>query len=141
MIIERLTAEHLHAIDLHEEQQEARRFWSADYERLLLTSPGYAAVDSGRVLLCGGVLDLYPDRRAGHVWSLTSRYASAHFLRLHRATRRFFETSGKRLLVATTYPGGTAGCRWLSALGFQFDHTEPNYDPLGREHAVYVRVQ
>jgi hypothetical protein len=141
MIIERLTAGHLREIELHDDQQDARQFWTAEYEQQLLAGDSWAVRHAGQILLCGGVLSLYEDTRIGHVWSLMSRHAGAQFLRLHRIVLRFFRSCGKSTLVATTAASSECGVRWLKALGFAFNHVEPAFDPAGRDHTVYVRAQ
>jgi hypothetical protein len=136
MIVEHFNIAHLDEIDLHERQAAARALWTPDYCSKLT---GYTVRIGGEIILCGGLLDLYGDRSVGHAWSLLSKKARPHFVRLHGAVERFFETSGKRVIVATTEGGDV--CRWLRLLRFRFDHIEPAYGPDGADHAVYVRVQ
>lgn len=94
---------------------------------------------NGEILMCGGVLDLYQDRRVGHLWSILSRSARPHFLIAHGAAARFIETTGKQWLIATCEIREGMSCRWLRTLGFEFDHTEDSFGPAATPHAVYVR--
>jgi hypothetical protein len=141
MTLEPFKLAHLLEIDVHEAQRDVLEYLKPDYAAKLVASNSMALRIDGRLVLCGGLVDLYENTTAAHAWTLLAKDTRPHFARIHGVVRRFLEISGKRVIVATTNVAEPLGCRWLRSLGFRFDHIEPLYDPAGHDHAVYVRMQ
>lgn len=142
MIVERFQLAHFDEIRVCDTQRDSfERYADDNYRRMIVNGYSLTVREAGRILICGGIVDLYEDRDVGHLWSLFAQGADRHMLRLHRIAQRLIEVSGKHLLVATTHEGYAPGCRWLAMLGFA-PHPEPlpDFAPDGSPQIAYTRT-
>lgn len=101
----------------------------------------YTAVSqSGRVLLCAGVAMFWPG--TGEAWAFFDPVCKREFLALHRAVKRFLETSPIRRIQAAVEVDFAAGHRWAKLLGFETEAALCKaYLPNGRDCVMYAKVR
>ena len=100
--------------------------------------PAVTVFDSGRVILCGGIVIQAPGR--GECWALMSAEAGRHLLWLTRAIERFTTMQEWQRLEASVEKGFRDGCRWVELLGFEFEGEMKAYGLNGETHLRYARI-
>lgn len=141
MIVEAFHVKHLDEMRVNAYQRASFDRYCNDDDRARMQT-GFARTVriDGKIMMVGGVLELYDDTSIGHLWSLLADGADQHALALHRCLLRLFQITGKRMLVATTECDYAYGCRWLGMLGFDRQaETLEAYGPDGADHYLYVR--
>lgn len=133
----------LERLALQEAQQDLREWLSAPGrgEELATGGPAWTGIIAGRVVGCAGIRPIWPGRATA--WALIGRIPPAEWVRVTakvRAELRDAHAAGHRRIEATVSVGFEAGCRWVGALGFQFEGIARAYDPYGNDHYLYARV-
>jgi len=113
---------------------------TAEHIRVLaMQKHSYTAVDNGRILACGGVIEHYPGR--GEAWAVLDATKPKDFLKVHNAAKRFFDMGLFARTEAVVEIGFEAGHRWLVLLGFKLEAPcMKHYGPDGRDYSLYART-
>jgi len=132
-----MTMEHVAAM-----QQDHRRigkYVQVEDFKLLLQYPAFAGISNDKVVGAAGMYDLGSGRWG--LWALFGSDAGEHMLAVHRAARRFLDIQDHRRIEATVECDFKNGHRWIRMLGFTCEAKRmKNYDPDGRDHALYARI-
>jgi hypothetical protein len=103
-----------------------------------LLGPALSAFDGERILICGGIQEIYPQH--GVVWGLLAQNAGRYMTAIHYGVSRFIGARAWRRLEASVEKGFAPGCRWLELLGFRFEGEMPAYGMRGETHLRYGRT-
>lgn len=132
-------AEHMRALRLQSAQLSSMGWAPADHAEMLEQFTAFTALDGDEVLVCAGVIELWPGR--GAAWAFMAENLGARMVAIHRAVRRYFATLDFRRLeaeVATDFPQGH---RWVRLLGFELETPRLRaYFPDGSDASMYVKV-
>ena len=91
------------------------------------------------ILACCGYIDMWPGRAL--CWTRIAFAATRHdMLWIHRQVAKFIEANPRRRLEMTVDAGFYAGFRWAELLGFDKEALLRAYDPSGRDHVGYCKV-
>lgn len=133
-------APHVELLDEQEQSKHLAGFISAADVRALKNDYAYTVVADGQVLLCGGVVPVWPGR--GHGWCYLSRDSGRHLVAITRAVRRFLDMVPFVRIEMTVDCSFDAGHRWAHMLGFRCEAERMTaYGPDDRDYALYARVK
>lgn len=132
-------AEHLAEIELQAAQQYVRHLLDIEAARAL-EGPQAWTVRAGRVLLCGGVTELWPGR--GLLWSYVAKDIKARMVGVTRVAQRFLDLCPYVRIEAYVDCEFAAGHRWMHLLGFSLEAPRMRKHGVdGRDEALYARVR
>lgn len=97
-----------------------------------------AAVEDGRVLAIGGIVEMWPDR--GSAWGLLTPGLARVMPVLHRVVWRVVDNSPLARIEAQVAVGHEAGQRWIHMLGFQHEGVMRAYWN-GQDYDLFARVK
>jgi hypothetical protein len=97
-----------------------------------------AAVQDGRVLAIGGIVEIWKDR--GSAWGLLSPNLAHAMPIIHRIVWRVIDTSPLARIEAQVAVGHEAGQRWVRMLGFQHEGVMRAFWN-GRDYDLFARVK
>lgn len=140
MIVENFKAEHMFALDLQDDQQYISQYVTPEHAATLELHPAFTGMHDGRVLICAGIMELWPGRAL--LWSYLDMQAGKHMVAIHRAGLRLLSTYEGARIEADIDAGFKPGHRWIRMLGFELE-TEcmRKYRPDGGACAKYVRIK
>lgn len=131
---------HLDQIDLHGRETALGFFQKVDGLEDL--GPSGTFICEGKVVMCAGVISLWPGVAEG--WALTSRDARRSGVTLTRQARRLIEMAarakGYRRVQMAVRADYAQGRRWAEALGFVSEGIMRAYGPDGADHVRYARI-
>lgn len=131
---------HLRALVLQESQSWMGPMLKEDYgEALVKSGPCFTLEDSGRVIICAGLVNMWENR--AQAWALISGDAGKNFTRIFRAMRSFIELQETKRIEATVDANFEQGHRLMKMLNFQYEGIMRAYLPDGRDVAMYGRVR
>ena len=100
----------------------------------------YSILKNGKVLLCGGVTQYWPNR--AEAWAIFDQDCKKDFLSIHRAAKRYLDQCQVKRIEAAVDVDFEAGHRWAELLGFQLEAAVLKaYLPNGRDCSLYARVR
>jgi hypothetical protein len=143
----RITLEPFKAAHVREvEEQCAVRLGPEDWALCEQQASAVTARVGDRVLLCGGVVQLWPDR--GEAWMILNRAAGSGQVAQNRASaliaRAVLDRCRLRRIEATVLvgPNEIRDRRWLNFLGFKLEAERlRRYFPTGHDAVLYARVR
>ncbi len=109
-----------------------------DGRRLFDLGGAISVLDNGRILLIGGIVNIWPGR--SEVWSVLGIGSEKQMLSLTRVARKTLNLSFVKRLESYCLSGFSQGERWLKILGFQHEATLRKYYPNGSDAELYVRI-
>jgi RimJ/RimL family protein N-acetyltransferase len=74
-------------------------------------------------------------------WGLISEYAGKQFVRIHKAVKRFLDTTDFNRVEAFVDADFEAGHRWIQMLGFEREGYMRAFSPLGKDCILYARIK
>lgn len=100
----------------------------------------YTVMKGERVIACGGVVEIWPDRAIA--WTFFAKCDRHEFLIAFRVVKRFLDMCSIKRIEADIENGFDQAHRWIKLLGFKLEAaSRPNYTPDGRDYALYARVK
>lgn len=141
MIIETFKREHLDALTLQPMQQYMRPFLMRDdYLSFYESQESYTAIIDGRVVGCGGFMEMWPGRV--QIWSLLARDIGPRgMLQVHNAVKRGIAMRTEHRIEAMCDPAFENAQRWLHALGFEREGLMRKYTEDGHDTYLYARIR
>lgn len=141
MHIEPFQPKHLETLVLQESQAGFSRFFDdQEYAPALINAgPCFAATENGVVYACAGIVHQWDNRAIA--WGLIGEAAGSHFVKIHRAVRRFLDMSPVRRVEAFVDADFDAGHRWIQMLGFEREGFMRAFTPLGKDAVLYARIR
>lgn len=142
MIIEPFKPEHVHLIDVQDEQSLAKQhFTNTEYLTALSRADSWTVRINGKVVACAGIITIWPGRH--QCWALISAtIGPAGMVRLTKAVLRMLRLKEGRteMMVASEFEEGH---RWARVLGFKLETPEPmrQWFPEGGDASLYSRIQ
>lgn len=138
MKVEKLTKEHLLAIDLQEHQLDCD-FNDEEYIKILLNNgDAYAIVKDDKVLFCGGFYEETKDRAL--MWALLSKHIKHDMLSVHRIVKRYIQNTSYYRLYARVNVDFLNGIRWVESLKMEFEGIEKQF-VKGMDFAIFSRIK
>jgi hypothetical protein len=132
-------AEHMRRMALQKAQEGNLAWMAPEHLDLMEGMDSYTLLDGEEVLVCGGVLEMWPGR--GVCWTFLSGSIGRRFLRVHGYVKRALETYGYNRLECEVDCRFEQGHRWAKAMGFEVEVPRArNYFPDGSDATLYVKV-
>jgi hypothetical protein len=139
MTIEPLIADHVMNVLLQPSQACFASSIDAEYaNRLVVSGPAFSAIHNGEVLACAGLIPQWEGRAIA--WALVAAEAGPHFVRIHKAVKRFLELQKIRRIETWVYPTFEPAHRWMRLLGFKLEGRMTAYGPDGSDGDLYARL-
>lgn len=134
-------AEHLKNLQLQDAQVEASKLISYEHQKALENEHAYTFVDDGEILLCAGVMPLWPQRAV--IWSYFSRNAGRKMLAIIRVTVSILDEMPFDRIESAVEENFSQGHRFNKLIGFKLETPEPmqKYFPTGSAAFLYSRVK
>jgi hypothetical protein len=133
-------AEHLAAIKLQNLQAHLSDWVTLEQGRGLEEYPSYTALVDGTPIGAAGILYMWQGR--AQAWAFLSDTGPANFLKGHRAVKKFLDGCYVQRLEMTVDCEFPEAHRWAKMLGFHMETERmKNYNPDGRDSAMYVRLR
>jgi RimJ/RimL family protein N-acetyltransferase len=140
MHIEPFQSRHLEILVLQPSQAAVSVFFDDEYgPALKAAGPCFTAMDGDEVLACAGVVKQWDNRAIA--WGLISEYAGKQFVRIHKAVKRFLDTTDFNRVEAFVDADFEAGHRWIQMLGFEREGYMRAFSPLGKDCILYARIK
>jgi ribosomal protein S18 acetylase RimI-like enzyme len=140
MHIEPFEPKHLESLILQPSQTVFSSFFDTEYGKSLQDAgPCFTAIEDGQVLCCSGVVNQWHNR--GIAWALMSDHVGGKFVRIHKAVKRFLESTDLVRIEAYVDADFDAGHRWIQMLGFEREGYAKKYSPQGKDAVLYARVR
>lgn len=131
---------HLELMVLQPSQQSFSQYFNPTYgESLVVSGPCFTAIEDNYVFGCAGVVKQWDNRAIA--WALLSEYAGVQFIRIHRAVKRFLETTDFKRVEAFVDAEFEAGHRWITMLGFEREGYMKSFSPNGNDAVLYARIK
>lgn len=111
----------------------------ADITPLADAGMAWTMENDGVVIGCAGIIPQWGNRAM--VWAMISRHAGGRMTEIHRAVKRFLESSTYRRIEATVDLGFPEGVKWLKMLGFEYEGLMRSYRPDGADMMLFARVR
>lgn len=142
MILVPLLPVYIDKMTLQKEQWESFDLLKMDgYSEYVASLPnGYALLESGEAIICGGVIPQGDGR--GLAWSLISeKMHGAKMIAATRAAQNCIDNSGFRRVECIVRDGFQQGFRWARMLGFTCETPEGmiNWYPNGGKAFLFAR--
>lgn len=135
--------EHLRELFLQEGNQAlAMHVTEAHLADLKKKSPYAKSIisDTGRVLLCGGVVMYWENR--GEAWAVIDQFSRRDFVGVFNRARKFLDECPVRRIEANIDVDFEAGHRWIKLLGFKLEASRlEKYRIDGGDSSLYVRIK
>lgn len=133
-------AAHLENLVLQPAQAYLQPMFDSEYARVLEGAGAFTACADGRVVGCGGIHLIHPQR--GLAWALVARDAGPHFVAIHKAVARRLTASPLARIEAHVDRDFAAAQRWMRLLGFVNETPQGMraFTPDGRSCDLYARV-
>ncbi|WP_186058641.1 GNAT family N-acetyltransferase [Burkholderia gladioli] len=141
MIAERLRPDHILAVDLQPAQATIGGVLTPSYAEHLCTLPGvgWALVDQGVTLGCGGIVEVWPNR--AQAWTLISPALLRQFRAAHRMVRAVLDDAPWRRIEMDVDAEHAAGVAWAERLGFALEGVRRKYTADGRDVMLFARIK
>ena len=140
MIIVPFKPEHLEFLILQPSQVHFSTLFDSEYGPALAEAgPCFTAIDNDEVIACSGVVKQWDNRATA--WALISANAGKNFVRIHKAVKRFLETTDFKRVEAYVDANFEAGHRWITMLGFEREGYMRAFSPLGDDAVLYARIK
>jgi len=130
-------AEHAALIDLQAEQE---RIEGIGHVLEAASNPAWTLQIADKIIACCGVAAQWDGRYTA--WTLISRDAGPHMIRLTRMMNRMIELfPGPWRMEAYVKTGFEAGDRLMKAMGFRFETRAEKFMPDRSDANIYVRFK
>ncbi|SMG01070.1 GNAT family acetyltransferase [Burkholderia singularis] len=141
MIAERLAPEHILSIELQPAQARVAGALTRAYAEHLSALPGigWALVDGGMTLGCGGIVEIWENR--AQAWTLISPVLLRRFHVAHRMVRDVLHDAPWRRIEMDVDATHAAGIAWARRLGFVEEGVRRKYTIDGRDVILFARVK
>ncbi|WP_369064774.1 GNAT family N-acetyltransferase [Burkholderia gladioli] len=141
MIAERLRPDHILGVDLQPAQAGIAGVLTLAYAEHLCTLPGvgWALVDGGETLGCGGIVEVWENR--AQAWTLISPALLRRFRPAHRMVRDILNDAPWRRIEMDVDAEHVAGVAWAERLGFVLEGVRHKYTADGRDVMLYARIK
>lgn len=132
--------EHLETLMLQPSQAHFYNFFDPAYGQALVESgPCFTGIHNGEIIACSGVIKQWDNRAIA--WALISENAGRQFVRIHKAVKRFLDTTDFNRVEAFVDAGFEEGHRWIQMLGFQREGYMREFSPNGSDAVLYARIK
>jgi len=133
--------QHLEALILQPSQSLLAGYFKEGYgEALVKSGPSFTGVDDdGNVVGCSGVVEQWENRAIA--WALLSDWSGKHFVKIHKAVKRFLDSTDYRRIEAFVDAEFEQGHRWVNMLGFEREGYMRAFNPDGRDAVLYARIR
>jgi len=140
MKLEPLTVDHCRALHVQPWQsgQAANLRDEPFMLGLIASGPAWAAVDGGRVLAIGGVVDNGGGR--AFCWSFVGAELGAEMIGCFRAAKRVIDDLNFRRIETVTHCDFDAAHRLVKLLGFKFEASLRAWFPDGSAGYMWARI-
>ena len=140
MIVVPFEPEHLETLMLQPSQSHFSNLFDSAYgPALAQAGPCFTGIADGEIVACSGVVKQWDNRATA--WALISENAGKHFVKIHKAVKRFLDLSDIRRIEAYADVGFDQGHRWLHMLGFEREGYMRCYSPNGNDAVLYARIK
>ncbi|WP_232343223.1 GNAT family N-acetyltransferase [Burkholderia pseudomallei] len=143
LMSERLTPEHILAVELQPAQAATADALTREYAEKLCaaTRVGWAIVEDGKVLGCGGLVECWENR--AQTWALISSalLVPRRFRLVHRMVRRVLDDAPWRRIEMDVDASHAAGIAWAEHLGFERECVRRKYTAAGRDMLLFARTK
>lgn len=138
--IEPFRPEHLTTLALQPSQTAFSRYFDPEYGPALQNAgPCFSAFEGDEVIACSGVVKQWDNRATA--WALISENAGKNFVRIHKAVKRFLESTDFARVEAYVDADFEAGHRWIAMLGFEREGYMRQFTPSGGDAVLYARLK
>lgn len=140
-MLKRVPFEPAHAarINLQPRQRADAGYASPQHYRQLAAAPSFSVLDGDEVLLCGGVIPMWPGRAL--CWALLAASIGHRMTGCVRTARRFLAEQPQRRLEMDVALDHFNGHRHAQLLGFAVETPRLRaYYPDGSDGSLYVRI-
>jgi hypothetical protein len=132
-------AMHAERIRLQPRQRAMAGYATPDHYAKLAAMPAISVLDGDKVLLCAGVIEMWPGRRL--CWALLAESIGHRMTACVRAIRRFIVELAVPRLEMDVEIDHAEGHRFARLLGFEVETPRlRRYYPDGSDGTLYVRV-
>jgi RimJ/RimL family protein N-acetyltransferase len=133
--------QHLEALILQPSQSLLAGYFKEGYgDALVKGGPSFTGVDDdGNVVGCSGVVEQWENRAIA--WALLSDWSGKHFVKIHKAVKRFLDSTDYRRIEAFVDAEFEQGHRWVNMLGFEREGYMRSFNPDGRDAVLYARIR
>lgn len=140
MLIVPYRAEHLDELVLQWAQAPSGVWFTREQALALEGTEAWSGIYDNEPVICSGVVQVWQGRYMA--WSYVSKNAGICFVSIHKAVRRFLDTSGHRRIEMAVDCDFPQGHRWARLLGFTLEAERLKaYRPDGGDCALYARVR
>ncbi len=141
MLVVPFKAEHLHTLNLQTSQILFAPFLNdAEYGKSLETAgEAFTGIVENETIICSGVVHQWQNRAIA--WALISQNAGKHFVKVHKAVKRFLDMSEVNRIEAYVDDGFEEGYRWIEMLGFKHEGLMRQFSPHGLDMHLYAKVK
>jgi len=140
MHIEPFQPRHLESLVLQPAQAVFSRFFDPEYGPSLQNAgPCFSALEGDEILACSGIVKQWDNRAIA--WALISGNAGNQFVRIHKAVKRFLDSTEFNRVEAYVDANFDAGHRWIQMLGFSREGYMREFMPDGHDAVLYARLK
>lgn len=133
-------AEHLFQLEAQDAQVHISTWITKNMALQLENGISFTGMVDGLPIVCAGVAEQWEGRALA--WAYVSKHAQRYFLHVHRAIKRFLETSAFRRIETSVAVDFEQGHRWVKMLGFNREAKRMRaYTPDGEDAALYAWVR
>ena len=140
MVVVPFNPAHLEILALQPSQVHFSKLFDPEYgPALAAAGPCFTAVEGDEIIACSGVIKHWENRATA--WALISGNAGPYFVRIHKAVKRFLDTTDFKRVEAYADAGFEQGHRWLKMLGFEEEGYMRCFSPVGDDAVLYARIK
>lgn len=134
-------AEHLQTLNIQTAQLLfAPHLRDAEYGKSLETAgEAFTGIVENETIICSGVVHQWQNRAIA--WALISQDAGKHFVKIHKAVKRFLDMSEVNRIEAYVDSGFEEGYRWMDMLGFKHEGLMRAFSPNSLDMHLYARIR
>ena len=139
MRVENLQRHHFSLLELQERQSFFDELMhDSNYKDFLVNSSAYSLVDDLNCYGMAGVIDMGFGR--GQAWSLFSKNAGKHMVRITRAVKDYLNSVDYNRIEMHVEKDFDEARRWAKMLGFEYESEMPQF-LNGKDYYMFVRIK